>query len=162
MGRLTRRVLTWGLRRGTRSAVDTATRSAVEAALGTAVDVVPKVSRQVFTQIFNVDPATTVYIRASHCRIQVQREDVARITLRASALPTVGPELVTEQDEAGVYIVAKSKPVVGKLTPAHLDITVPRDSHLVFHLTPGDILLQGIDGLIEFPPETDRESGVSP
>jgi hypothetical protein len=63
-----------------------------------------------------------------------------------------GLELVAEQDDAGVYIVARRKPVVGKLSRTDFTITVPFESHLVFHLTPGDIVLQDVHGMMELPP----------
>jgi hypothetical protein len=63
-----------------------------------------------------------------------------------------GLELVAEQDEAGVYVVARQKAVVGKLSRADFTLTVPTDCHLVFHLTPGDIVFEQLNGMLELPP----------
>lgn len=143
-----RRIARWAvntaLRLGARSAVDTA--------LSTAVSAVPKSTQQTHTQVFNVKSPVTIYVRGGNCRVAVRREVTAKVTVQSSMYRAFGLELVAEQDEAGVYIVARRKPVVGKLSRTDFTIIVPMESHLVFHLTPGDIVLQDIDGMMELPP----------
>ena len=126
-------------------------RTAIDTALGTAVEAVPRVSQQSYVQVFNVQPPITVYVRASHCRVGVRRDPAPKVTLQAEMYRAFGLEFATEQDEAGVYIVARRKPVVGKLSRAEFSGTVPPDTRLAFHLTPGDVVLQDIDGMIELP-----------
>jgi hypothetical protein len=133
-------------------------RTAVDTALGAAVEAVPKLSQQSFIQVFNVTLPVTVYVRASHCRVTIRREATRQVTLQADMYRAFGVELVAEQDDAGVYIVARRKPVVGRVSRADFTITVPPDSHLVFHLTPGDVVLHSIDGLLELPPTPQPEN----
>jgi hypothetical protein len=84
--------------------------------------------------------------------VAIQRGAAPKVILRADMRRAFGLELAAEQDDAGVYIVAKQKRVVGKLSRADFSLTVPADCHLVFHLTPGDVVLEDIDGMMELPP----------
>lgn len=154
MDRIVRPVLEWAFRRGARSAVDTA--------LGAAVEAVPRTSQRAYTQVFNVQASITVYVRASQCRITIRRAALPKVILEASISRAFGPELAAEQDEAGVYIVARPKPVVGRLSRADFTITVPADSHLVFHLTPGDVILEDLEGMLELPPLQPASPASSP
>jgi hypothetical protein len=134
-----RRILNTILRRGFRTAVQATTETAVGAA-----------SRS-FVQVFDVRPPVTVYVRASQSDVTVRREPGSRVELSANLRASFGWELAAEQDEAGVYIVAKRKPVVGAISTAKFALTVPPEANLVFHLTPGAIHLMGVDGKIDIP-----------
>jgi hypothetical protein len=138
-------LIQWGLRLGSRrdvvSAINTATN-----VVTTTVD-----RPQSHTQIFNVTPPLTVYVRGSNCRVTVQRSPDPKVILRTDMPRAFGLELAAEQDHAGIYIVAKQKRVVGALSRADFAVTVPVECHLVFHLTPGDVVLEDIDGMIELP-----------
>ena len=150
-----RRLMGWTLRHSGRVAVDAALRfggrSAVDTALGAAAEAVPVTSPRSLTQVFNVTPPITVYVRASHCRVTVRRASAAKVTLEANLYRSFGVGLAAEQDSAGVYIVAKRKPVVGTVSRADFTITVPPDCHLAFHLTPGDVMFEDIDGMLDLP-----------
>lgn len=150
-----RRLMGWMLRHSGRTAVDAALRfggrSAVDTALGAVAEAVPVTSPRSLTQVFNVTSPITVYVRASHCRVTVRRASAAKVTLEANLYRSFGVELTAEQDSAGVYIVAKRRPVVGTVSRADFTITVPPDCHLAFHLTPGDVVFEDLDGIMELP-----------
>lgn len=126
-------------------------RSVVESAVGAAVEAVPKSGQRSFTQVFTVSRPLTVYVRGSHCAVSVRRHDAPRVELEANLARAFGVELTAEQDEAGIYIVARRKPVVGAAARLELALTVPPDAHLAFHLTPGDVSFLDLDGLAELP-----------
>jgi hypothetical protein len=126
-------------------------QTAVNSALGAAADAVPKSTQRSHRQIFNVSTPTTVYIRGSHCTVTVQRHTQSKVILDANLHRAFGVELVAEQDDAGIYIVARRKAVVGKITRADLILTVPPNSHLAFHLTPGEVTFANVDGMVELP-----------
>lgn len=123
-------------------------RQAIQSALESAVEVVPHTAPRSHTQIFNVKPPVTVYMRASHCRVFVRCADTPKVILEANLYRAFGVELATEQDEAGVYIVARRKPVVGSVSRIELTVTVPPQSHLAFHLTPGDVVFENVEGTL--------------
>ena len=62
----------------------------------------------------------------------------------------------------GVYIVARQKPVVGKLSRAEFSITVPEETHLVFRLTPGDVVLNDLNGMLELPASVLAQPALAP
>lgn len=150
MLRIIRWIVNWGFRRDSYSVVDTA--------LGAAVEAIPKTSNRSHIQAFQVDTPITVYVRADHCRVRIRLCDVSQVVLHANMYRAFGLNLVAEQDAAGVYIVAKRKPVIGTLSRADFSITAPVGSHLVFHLTPGDVVLEGIDGRLELPAVSVQQS----
>lgn len=156
MQRLIRHLFVWTTANASRpllrSALGMARRTAIDTALGAAVEALPRPAQRSHVQVFNITPPVTVYIRASHCRVAARRTTAPRVTLEAQMASAFGLELATEQDDAGVYIVAHRKPVVGQIGHVALTVTVPADCHLVFHVTPGDIVLEGIDGVLELPP----------
>lgn len=124
-------------------------QQAIHTALESAVDVVPRTSQRSHTQIFNIKLPVTVYVRASHCRVFVRCSEAPKVILEANLYRAFGVELATEQDEAGVYIVARRKPVVGTVSRTELTITVPRESHLALHLTPGDVIFENVEGTVQ-------------
>lgn len=124
------------VRRGLQTALNAGAQAAVAA------------TSQEFRQAFNVQLPVTAYVRASHCTVTIQRVAGQQITLTAQLGAAFGWEMVTDQDEAGVYIVAKRKPVFGALSWARFTLSVPTGVHLALHLTPGNIELIGIDGQI--------------
>lgn len=151
MVRLVRRPFGWILRQGGRLAVAAVLQRGGRSAVDSALGAVPKTTPRSHTQFFNVKPPVTVYVRASHCRITVCRHLDSKVILEANLYRAFGVELATEQDDSGIYLVARRKAVVGRITRIDFTLTVPLDSHLAFHLTPGDVVFQDIDGLFELP-----------
>jgi hypothetical protein len=146
---LIRRFLGWTLKRGGRLAFNTALRRGGQSALSA----VPQTTQKSHTQVFNVTPPVTVYVRASHCRITVSHHVEPKVILEANVYRAFGVELTAEQDEAGIYIVARRKAVVGRVTRTDFSLTVPADSHLALHLTPGDVVFRDVNGVVELPVE---------
>lgn len=127
------------LRRGLQSAVNVGAQAAAAA------------TTQEIRQVFSVQFPATIYLRAAHCTVAIRRTPGDQVVLTAQLGAAFGWELATDQDEAGVYIVAKRKPVVGALSWANFNLSVPPEAHLALHLTPGNIELIGVDGPIHLP-----------
>lgn len=135
-----RRAGNWLLRRGAKAAIETAG------------EVVPRVTSESFRQVFQVTPPVTVYVHASSSRVRVRRRIGNQVQLDASLRASFGWQLIAEQDDAGVYIVAKRKPVMGALSSANFSITIPPDARLLVELKPGALLLEDVDGKLDIPP----------
>jgi hypothetical protein len=148
---MVRRPVSWLMRQAGRGIVGLALRRGGQSAVDSALSAVPKTGQRSHVQVFNVKPPVTVYVRASHCRITICRQPEPKVILDANLYRAFGVELTAEQDDAGVYIVAKRKAVVGRVTRIDLALTVPADSHLALHLTPGDVIFEAVDGLLEVP-----------
>jgi hypothetical protein len=93
-----------------------------------------------------------VYVYATHSRVTIRRKPGNQIELDANVRGAFGLNFSIEQDEAGVYIVAKRKPVAGTLAWVDLTLTVPPEARILAHLTPGQLALKDVDGLIEAMP----------
>lgn len=150
-----RRIIGWTINQSSRFLLGTVWRlggqTALDSAVGAAVEAVPKSTQRSHRQIFNIHPGITVYVRGSHCTITVQHHAEPKVILDANLYRAFGVELVAEQDEAGVYIIAKRKAVLGNITRADLTLTVPADCQLAFHLTPGEVTFKTIDGVVKLP-----------
>ncbi|WP_119072319.1 hypothetical protein [Aggregatilinea lenta] len=135
-----------------RTAAGWAVRFGGPTAVSAVSEAVPRVSQRMETQVFMVTPPVTVYVRGSHCRVSVQRHAAPKVIVQAAMQAAFGLDLAGEQDEAGVYIVARRKPIMGQLSRADFSITVPHNTSLVFRLTPGDVVMEDVDGMLELPP----------
>jgi hypothetical protein len=144
-----RRVINMAVRRGFETAVQATAETAATAA------------SKSFEQWFTVTPPTTVYVRASQCNITIRYRPGDRVELAANLRASFGWELAADQDSAGVYIVAKRKPVVGKMSTARFTLTVPPEVNLVLHLTPGTVRLENVDGKLTVPGSIEK-SATSP
>jgi hypothetical protein len=134
-----RRILNTALRRGVESAVAVTTESAASA------------TSKAFSQRFEVILPITVFVRASQCNVIVRHAVGNIVELSANLRASFGWEFVAEQDDAGIYVVAKRKPIVGNLSSASFTLIVPPEANLVFHLTPGSVKLVNINGKITIP-----------
>jgi hypothetical protein len=134
-----RRVINIALKRGFETAVQATAETAATAA------------SKSFEQWFTVTLPATVYVRASQCNLTIRYRSGDRVELAANLRASFGWELAADQDSAGVYIVAKRKPVVGKMSTARFTLTVPPGVNLVLHLTPGSVRLENIDGKLAIP-----------
>jgi hypothetical protein len=140
------------MRHGGRVALDTALSLGRRAAVGSALAPVASPSRS-HTQVFNVAPPVTVYVRASHCRVTVRQHRAPKVMLEANLYRAFGVDLTAEQDGAGVYIIARRKAVVGTVARLDFTLTVPAGSHLALNLTPGEVIFDHVNGMIELPIE---------
>ncbi len=111
-----------------------------------AVRSLPDLVRERKVAAYEVHGPTTVFVRASHCRVIVRRIREARVQIECDLRQSFGWEWVTERDDAGVYLVLKRKPVMGTLSTAEVTLLVPSDAYLVFHLTPGSVQLADFEG----------------
>ena len=134
-----RRVMSTMLKRSVESAVQATAQTAAAA------------TSKTFVQRFEVTLPTTIYVRASQSQVTVRRQRGTLVELSASLRASFGWELAAEQDEAGVYIVAKRKALMGTLSSANFTLTVPPEANLVFHLTPGSVRIFDIDGKLTIP-----------
>jgi hypothetical protein len=121
------------------------------AALDQARTTIPRLTTENYRQVFAVSLPLTVFIYAENSRITIQHNPAPQVTLDASLRASFGWQIVAEQDDAGVYIVAKRKPVVGGLAQAAFRVTLPVEAYLQLELTGGALLLEDLSGRLEIP-----------
>lgn len=103
-----------------------------------------RLTREVVSQQFEIAGPTTVFVKASGCRVTVRQSTGRVVWLTANLYVSAGLDVATQQDEAGIYIVILRKPVVGTVSRANVQITIPAGCDLVADLDRGDLLLQDL------------------
>lgn len=117
-------------------------------AAGTVADI----ARRTQSYHFQVEKTITCYMQAEGVEVRLTRWEQPRIELVAQLQAAFGWRLAAEQDEAGVYIVAARRPVVGGLASATFRLAAPHEAYLIFKLAGGRLVLEDVDGTLHLPP----------
>ncbi len=106
------------------------------------------------TRRFNWDvaPGSTFFLQAEQADIRLvthhRREVLAKVELQAG----FGWQLLSEQDEAGVYIIVRRKQLIGSIGRCRFDITLPDDMHVSFRLDHCNVCLDDLNTTLDLPP----------
>lgn len=115
-----------------------------------------EIARSSQTFQFTVQPNVTVYLHTMQAEVFVARHDQPHVELIAKLGAPFAWRVATDQDDAGVYLVARRKAVVGQLAGvlarAVLLLTIPLESHLILKLENSRLSLQDLTGDFEFAP----------
>ncbi len=114
------------------------------------------------TYVFRTHEPTTVYIRAEQTEVQVTRWNVPQVEVTLQLQAAFGWRTAAEQDEAGVYVVAKRRPLLGAASSAVIRLIVPDDAYLVLNLDKGRVLLDEVTGTLRLPPLTPPDVSLLP
>jgi hypothetical protein len=126
-------------------------RRGLSTAIQIGTDAATTATSKSFTQVFEITLPATIVVRGSNVTVNIQYHALRRVILDSSLRAFFGWEFVTDQDESGIYIVAKREPLVGALSSASFTITMPPEAHLSLQLTPGDLKLTGLQGKLTIP-----------
>lgn len=106
--------------------------------------------RRTFT--FMTQGPITVYLRSEQADVRVMRWALPRVEVTATLEGAFGWRMGTDQDEAGVYIAARRRAMVGALSHALFEIVAPEDAWLLLKLDDGRVTLEGVQGALQIPP----------
>ena len=101
---------------------------------------------------FNVADKLTFYVHTAHAEVRIRRWEEPRIEVMAQLQAPFGWQVKTDQDEAGVYFVARRKPVVGNLSGAVFSIVVPAATDLLLKLDQCRLVLDDVTATVALPP----------
>ena len=104
------------------------------------------------TFVFHVPTSITFFLRAENADVRIFRWDAPRVEVRTLLEGSFGWRVATDQDEAGVYVVAHRRRLVGEFSSALFDVVVPHDTHLVLKLDNGKVSLAHVNGTLHVPP----------
>ena len=110
------------------------------------------IARQRRTYVFHTTPATTFYLRATRAEVRISRWTLPRIEVQVHLEAAFGWRVASEQDEAGVYMVAHRRRVIGQVSNALFAIAVPQDAYLILRLDGGRLALENLEGTLQIPP----------
>lgn len=104
------------------------------------------------TYHFAVTPPVTFYLRAENAEVRVIRwtRPIIEVTTRLQA--PFGWRVAAEQDEAGVYVAAARRAVVGGLASARFEVRIPQETYLVLRLENGVLHLENVNGTLHLDP----------
>ncbi|MBL8162361.1 MAG: hypothetical protein JNJ61_10285 [Anaerolineae bacterium] len=122
-----------------------------------AASTVAEIARQSQTYHFSVSGPVSFYLHSENAEVRVTRWAQPQIEVTAQLQAAFGWRLATDQDEVGVYFVAKRRALVGSLSSAVFSVLVPHDTYLILKLTDGRVLLNGVTGTLHLPPSSGDE-----
>lgn len=126
-------------------------------ALSTVHDIAYETKRYTFTL---TEPAT-FYLDAEQSEVNLRRWDKPIIQVDVRLQAGFGWRVLAEQDEAGVYVIAKRRPIVGTVSSGLFSVALPVDVDIVLKLNQGTVQLNDVSGMIEIPASsTDDQSTV--
>ncbi len=116
-----------------------------------AAGAVREIAQQNKTYHFGAPQPTTFYLRTESAVVQVIRwaRPVVEVSTRLQA--AFGWRILTEQDDAGIYIAAKRRIIVGTLSTALFEVRVPYSAYVVLKLTDCDLNLTNVNDEIHLP-----------
>ena len=101
---------------------------------------------------WEVKTPSTFFLQAEYADIRLSTHDRLEVLAKVELQAGFGWQLATDQDEAGVYIIARRKPLIGSIGRARFDITVPQDLHVSLKLEHCQLCLNDLNTTLEFPP----------
>jgi hypothetical protein len=101
---------------------------------------------------WDVAPGTTFYLQAEHADIRLATHDLREIRAKVELQAGFGWQLLADQDDAGVYIIVRRKPLIGSIGRSSFYITLPDDLHLSLQLENCRLCLDDLTSRLELPP----------
>ena len=92
------------------------------------------------------------YLEAENADIRLASHEGSQLRAVIELQAGFGWQLATDQDEAGVYVVVRRKPLVGAIGRARISVTLPADVHLRLKLERCRLSLLDLSALLEFAP----------
>ena len=108
-------------------------------------------AQQSKTYQFAAKPDTTLYLHLDGVDLHITRWAQPLIRVQTVLQAGFGWRIASEQDDVGVYLVARRRSVVGTVAQGRFEVNLPHDAHLVMKLERCNLHLQGLHGAYELP-----------
>lgn len=105
------------------------------------------------TYQWDITPPITFFLQVDHADVTLKRHDTPMIQAEVELQTGFGWQIMTDQDEVGVYIVGKRKPVIGTIGRAKFAITVPHNIHVTLKLQHCQLTLDDFNRTLDLPAE---------
>jgi hypothetical protein len=120
--------------------------------IANAASQVADMARSSGTYRFGVTGDATFYLHTAGADVHITRWTQPLIEVGATLQAPFAWRIETDQDDAGVYFVARRRRVVGSLAGATFRISVPPSTHLILKLESSRLSLDHLNGTVELPP----------
>lgn len=106
------------------------------------------------TRRFNwpVAAGTTFFPQAEYADIHLVAHERPEIQARVELQAGFGWQLVTDQDEAGVYVIARRKALIGSISRAKFEIKLPQQTHVSLKLKNCQVCLAELSTALDLSP----------
>lgn len=101
---------------------------------------------------WDVKPRATFFLQAQYADIRLVAKDRQAIAAKIELQAGFGWQLLTDQDEAGVYIIARRKALIGSMSRCRFDIALPRDAHISLKLEHCQLCLADLNTALDLKP----------
>ena len=101
---------------------------------------------------WNVAAGTTFYLEAEYADIHLVSHDRPEVLAKVELQAGFGWQLATDQDEAGVYMIARRKALIGSIGRAKFDIKLPEQVHISLKLENCQVCLADFNTTLDLPP----------
>lgn len=106
---------------------------------------------------FQVQGRTTFYLDIESSDVIIHRHKLPQIDIEAQFQAAFGWRYQSEQDEAGVYVVARRRRVLAPLLRARVEVSLPQQTYLALRLSNCALTMTGLNGTLHVPPADERE-----
>ena len=100
---------------------------------------------------WTIAAGTSFFLDAEYAKIDLMRADEDTIHAEMNLRSARSWALATDQDEAGVYIVLKRKPLIGSFGGARIRVSVPAGVHVSLKLMRCELRCHDISEMLELP-----------
>ncbi len=118
------------------------------------------VAQDTKTHAFMVQSPTTLYMQAENAHVQIKRWARPKIEITSKLQVGFGWRVLTDQDEAGVYMVARRRGVIGGLSSARFEIHIPKETYLILKLSGCILTLNDVNSTVKIPPIDDDDTRI--
>lgn len=120
--------------------------------LANAASAVRDLTQQTRTMHFAALEPLTFFLRTEYAAVEVARWDrpLIEVTLRVQG--SFAWRVLTDHDDAGVYVAASRRPLVGSLGSATFQVHLPHDAYVVLDLNRCRIQVNNLSGQVTLPP----------
>lgn len=101
---------------------------------------------------WNVTLPNTFFLQAEHCDISLSWHDQPKLMANLELQAGFSWQWTTDQDEAGVYIVARRKPLIGSIGRGKFAFTLPHGAHISLKLDSCQLCCIDLHTSLELPP----------
>ncbi len=102
---------------------------------------------------WDVRSPNTLFLQAENADIRLAPHDKSQILATIELRGGIGWQLTTEQDKAGVYIIARRKALIGSIARGKFTLWLPRGLHISLRLTACQLRLDDLHASIDFAPD---------
>lgn len=101
---------------------------------------------------WNVAANTTLFLQAEYVDIRLEKHEKQEVLANIQLQAGFGWQLVTDQDEAGVYIIARRKPLIGSISRGKFDITLPASLNVALKLAHCQVCFADLNIALDLKP----------